>query len=144
MNFESWQFFALGSAFFAGLTALFAKMGVQSINSNLATFIRTVVILLMTAIVLTAKSQWERLDGINAKSLTFLILSGVATGLSWLCYYRALQIGTASQVAPLDKLSVVFVIALAALFLGEKLNWQIVLGGALVVAGSCIIAFGAK
>ena len=135
-----WQFFALGSAFFAGLTAILGKVGVADINSNLATFIRTVVILAMTAAIVSWRGEWEPLNKLSGRGVLFLCLSGLATGLSWLCYYRALQIGPASGVAPIDKLSVAFVIVLAYLFLGEPLTWKVLLGGGLVVAGAVILA----
>jgi transporter family protein len=138
---NTWQLYALGSAFFAGLTAILGKVGVQGINSNLATFIRTVVILGITAILISARSEWSERDGFNPRTLTFLVLSGIATGLSWLCYYRALQLGPASKVAPVDKLSVVFAILLAVVFLGEKLSLQTLVGGVLIVSGSLVLAF---
>jgi len=139
---ESWVAFALGSAFFAGLTALFGKIGVAGINSNLATLIRTVVILLVAAAILSLRGEWRPPATIDAKTWTFLVLSGVATGLSWLCYYRALQLGPVSRVAPIDKLSVVFAILLGVLFVGESLTWPIAIGGGLIVAGSIVmIAF---
>ena len=137
---HSWQLFAIGSAFFAGLTALFGKVGVAQINSNMATLIRTVVIFFVTAAIVSWRSEWEPISKLSMRSVTFLCLSGVATGLSWLCYYRALQLGQASQVAPVDKLSVVFVIVLAWLFLGEPLSWRIIAGGALVVAAVLTLA----
>lgn len=137
---SGWQWFALGSAFFAGLTAILGKVGVQEINSNLATLIRTVVILVLSALVVTARSEWEPLDRLSRRGALFLCLSGVATGLSWLCYYRALQMAPASWVAPIDKLSVAFVIGLAAIFLGEPLSLKVILGGGLVVAGAVILA----
>lgn len=140
MGFKGWQIFALGSAFFAGLTAIFGKVGVQGINSNLATLIRTVIILAIIAAIVTARGEWRQTGGINARSLIFLALSAGATGLSWLCYYRALQIGPASRVAPVDKLSVVFAIVLAVVFLGEKFSWKSLLGSALVAAGAIILA----
>ena len=137
---ESWLLFALGSAFFAALTALFGKLGVAGINSNLATFIRTVVILLVTAGILSLRSEWARPAGLSWQSWLFLVLSGIATGLSWLCYYRALQLGPISKVAPIDKLSVAFVIVLGLLVLGEKPSWPTLLGGALILAGALVIA----
>jgi transporter family protein len=140
MGLKGWQIFAFGSAFFAGLTAIFGKVGVQGINSNLATLIRTVIILGIIAAIVTARGEWRQTGGINARSLIFLALSAAATGLSWLCYYRALQIGPASRVAPVDKLSVVFAIVLAVVFLGEKLSWKSLLGSALVAAGAIILA----
>ena len=97
----NWVFFAIGSAFFAGLTAILGKLGVEGINSNLATFIRTIVVLLVTAGIISARNEWQLPQHIAAKPFTFLILSGVATGLSWLCYYRALQMAPASWVAPI-------------------------------------------
>jgi len=139
---HSWILFALGSALFAGLTAFFGKIGVADINSNLATFIRTIVILGMTAAILTLRSEWRPPAAITANTWTYLALSGIATGLSWLCYYRALQLGPVSKVAPLDKLSVVFAVVLGIGFLKESLTWPAVLGGVLIVAGSiAMIAF---
>jgi transporter family protein len=135
-----WQLFALGSAFFAGLTAILAKIGVADINSNLATLIRTIVILVMTALIVTWNRQWEPLEKLSGKSVLFLCLSGLATGLSWLCYYRALQLGPASLVAPIDKLSLAFVMVLAFLVLREPVTWQALLGGGLVVAGALVLA----
>ncbi len=138
---KSWQFFALGSAFFAGLTAIFGKLGVAKLNSNLATFIRTIVILIIIALFVTWRGQWQRPVNLPRKDILFLILSGIATGLSWLCYYRALQMGPASRVAPIDKLSVVFAIILAVMFLGEPLSGKVILGGLLVTAGAVVMAF---
>lgn len=139
---ESWVLFALGSAFFAGLTALFGKIGVAGINSNLATFIRTIVILGVTAAILSLRDEWHPTSAIQPKTWIFLVLSGIATGLSWLCYYRALQLGPVSKVAPIDKLSVVFAILLGVLFVGESLSWPVAIGGGLIVAGSIVmIAF---
>lgn len=135
-----WQWFAVGSAFFAGLTAILGKVGVAEINSNLATLIRTVVIFAVTALIITGRHEWEPLDKLSGKGILFLCLSGVATGMSWLCYYRALQMAPASQVAPIDKLSVAFAIILACLFLGETLTWRVLLGGVLIVAGALILA----
>jgi len=138
--FKSWQLFAFGSAFFAGLTAIFGKLGVVHLNSNLATFIRTVVILLIIGLFLTCRGQWQMPVGLARRDMLFLVLSAVATGLSWLCYYRALQLGPASRVAPVDKLSVVFAIILAITFLGESLSWKVALGGILVTAGAIVMA----
>jgi transporter family protein len=135
-----WQWFAVGSALFAALTAILGKVGVSEINSNLATFIRTVVILAISVLIVTWRREWEPLENLSRKGALFLVLSGIATGLSWLCYYRALQMAPASKVAPVDKLSVAMVIVLAVLFLGEPLSWRVVLGGALVVAGVLILA----
>jgi transporter family protein len=136
----AWVFFALGSAVFAALTAILGKLGVNEINSDLATFIRTVVILIVAAVVTTARSAWEPIDRVSRFGLAMLILSGVATGLSWLCYYRALQFGPASQVAPVDKLSVALVLIFAVLFLQEPITWKLAIGGGLVVAGVVILA----
>ena len=140
MTKGSWQLFALGSAFFAGLTAILGKVGVAEINSNLATLIRTVVILGITALLVTARGEWEPIDKLSGRAVLVLCLSGVATGLSWLCYYRALQMGDASKVAPIDKLSVAFVIVFAVLFLGEPMTWKVAVGGGLVVAGALVLA----
>jgi transporter family protein len=138
-GFASWVWFALGSAFFAALTALFGKLGVAGINSNMATLIRTVVILAVTAGIVSMRSEWQKPSSISAHSWLYLILSGIATGLSWLCYYRALQLGPVSKVAPIDKLSVAFAIVLSVVVIGEQLTWQVALGGALIVAGSIVI-----
>jgi transporter family protein len=136
---SNWQIYALGSAFFAGLTVLFGKIGVMNINSNLATFIRTIVIIAMTAFILCWRNEWQMPRTIDAKTWGFLLLSGIATGLSWLCYYRAIQIGPISKVAPVDKLSVALAIMFGVIFLGEKLSWQMLLGSGLVILGTIII-----
>jgi transporter family protein len=136
---SSWQLFAFGSALFAALTAIFGKLGVSGINSNLATFIRTCIILLIVAGVVTVSHQWDKPSRIPFNSWLFLVLSAFATGLSWLCYYRALQLGPVSKVASVDKLSVAFAILLSLIFLGEKLSWSLALGGCLIVAGSIVI-----
>jgi transporter family protein len=137
---SSWLVFALGSAFFAGLTAILGKVGVASLNSNLATLIRTVVILAVTAAIVSWRREWNLPGPVAAVPIVFLALSGVATGLSWLCYYRALQLAPASLVAPIDKLSVAFAIVLGIVVLGEPLTWQVALGGLLIVAGALVIA----
>ncbi|MEP9378012.1 EamA family transporter [Aquabacter sp. CN5-332] len=136
----SWQFWALGAAVFAALTAIFAKVGVSAVHSDLATLIRTVVILAIIALVVTAGNAWQPLETISSKTWLFLVLSGLATGASWLCYFRALQLGDAAQVAPLDKLSVVMVAVFGTLFLGERLsavNW---LGVVLIAGGAILVA----
>lgn len=138
-SFPSWVVYALGSAVFAALTAIFGKFGVAGLNSNLATLIRTVVILGVTAAIVSLRGEWQKPGAIPATSWLFLLLSGVATGLSWLCYYRALQLGPVSKVAPVDKLSVAFAILLGIVFAGERLTWPVALGGALIVAGSIVI-----
>ena len=117
--FSSWQLWAVLSAIFAALTAIFAKVGVANINSDLATFIRTCVILLTLALIVYATGQFENPTSIAPRTYLFLVLSGLATGASWLCYFRALKLGNASQVAPVDKLSVVLVAIFGALLLGE-------------------------
>ncbi len=142
LNFNSWQIFALLSAFFAGLTAIFGKIGVSDINSNLATFIRTIVILIVLGVIVSSRGEWQRPENLSQKSLFFLVLSAVATGLSWVCYYRALQLGPASKVAPLDKLSVVFAMVLAVVFLGEEVTWSTVVGGLLVTGGALVLVLG--
>ena len=138
----SWQFFALGSAFFAGLTAIFGKIGVAGIHSDLATFIRTVVILIMIAAIVTFRSEWSWQP--TLRPMFFLVLSGIATGLSWLFYYRALQLAPASMVAPIDKLSVAFAIVLGVVFLGEALTPRLLCGGLLVIGGVLILAWPQK
>jgi transporter family protein len=139
---KPWLIFALGSAFFAGLTAILGKVGVAGLNSNLATLIRTVVIFAVTAALVSFRKEWIAPASLAVRPVTFLVFSGVATGLSWLCYYRALQLAPASLVAPIDKLSVAFAIALGVLVLGEPLTWQLAVGGALIVAGALVIAIG--
>lgn len=139
---STWLAFALGSAFFAGLTAILAKLGVEGLNSNLATLIRTVVILAMTALIVSVRREWLMPATAGARQIGFLVASGVATGLSWLCYYRALQLAPASVVAPIDKLSVAFAIVLGVAVLGEPLTWRVAVGGLLVVAGALVIATG--
>jgi transporter family protein len=136
---SNWITFALASAVFAALTALFGKLGVVGLNSNLATFIRTVVILAVIGGIVSLRGEWQNLASISARSWLFLVLSAIATGLSWLCYYRALQLGPVSKVAPLDKLSVALAIVFGIVFLGETLTWPVALGGALIVAGSVIM-----
>ncbi|MGE0173142.1 MAG: EamA family transporter [Oligoflexales bacterium] len=138
---NNWQTYAIASAFFAGLTAIFGKIGVSDINSNFATFVRTIVILIVSAGIVTYRHEWTKVDSVPGRSLIFLVLSGIATGLSWLCYYRALQIGPASRVAPVDKLSVAFAIIMGILVLGEPFNWKVAFGGTLIVAGSLVLAF---
>ena len=139
MNTNSWIWFALGSAFFAALTALLGKLGVAGLNANLATLIRTVVIVAVTALIVTVRGEWQRPQAIGLDNWIYLVLSAIATGLSWLCYYRALQLGPVSKVAPVDKLSVALAIVLGVVVLGEKLSWAVALGGALIVAGSLVI-----
>jgi transporter family protein len=140
MNILDWRLFAFGSAFFAALTAIFGKIGVSGVGSNAATFFRTIVILLTSAALLTYWKEWEDPRNWSSRTIIFLVLSGIATGFSWLCYYRALQMAPASRVAPIDKLSVVLVILLAALFLGEKITLKIAFGAGLVAAGAIILA----
>ena len=135
----SWIWFALGSAFFAGLTAILGKLGVAGLNSNLATFIRTVIILLVTASIISWRHEWQLPKYIATRPFIFLILSGLATGLSWLCYYRALQLAPASWVAPVDKLSVVIAIVLGVVFLGESLSIKLVLGSMFILAGVLVL-----
>jgi bacterial/archaeal transporter family protein len=139
--FPTWVYFALGSAFFAGLTAIFGKIGVTGINSNLATFLRTIVVLIFSGGIVFALGEWQNPSKLSGRTLIFLILSALATGASWLCYYRALQLGPASRVAPIDKLGVVFAMVLAFVFLGEKADTKTLCGGLLIVSGALVIAF---
>ena len=135
-----WTAFALGSACFAGLTAILAKIGVEGIPSNLATLIRTAVIFVFVLFVISLRREWLQLGQLNGRSVTFLVLSGLTTGLSWLCYYRALQSGPASLVVPLDKLSIVVALGLAVVVLGERLSaWQWV-GASLMSVGAILLA----
>jgi transporter family protein len=137
----SWQFWAVLSAAFAALTAIFAKVGIEHVNADVATFIRTVVIVFAIGAIVVATGQWQPLASISGRSYLFLVLSGLATGASWLCYFRALKLGDAARVAPVDKLSVVLVAIFAAVFLGERLavpNW---LGVGLIAAGAVLVAW---
>jgi len=136
----SWKLFALGSAFFAGLTAIFGKLGVEGLNSSLATFIRTVVILIITFMIVSIQGEWRLSDRpLEVRSILYLVLSGIATGFSWLLYYRALQLAPASMVAPVDKLSVAFAMLLGVLILGEPVTIRLVVGGGLIVAGTLVL-----
>ncbi|MBN9039463.1 MAG: EamA family transporter [Rhizobiales bacterium] len=138
---QGWTFWALLSAGFAALTAIFAKVGVENVGSDYATFVRTLVVVAALAGMLTITGQWQSPASVSGRSLAFLVLSGLATGASWLCYFRALKLGDAARVAPVDKLSVVMVAVFGALFLGERLaavNW---LGVALIAAGAVLVAW---
>lgn len=137
MNWFPW---ALLAAVFAGGTAVLAKIGVEGVPSNLATAIRTTVVLIFAWAVALATEDPGTVMRLPARTWVFLSLSGLATGLSWLCYFRALQLGEASQVAPIDKLSVVFVLVFAAAFLGESLTWRTCLGAALITSGAVVLA----
>jgi transporter family protein len=137
----SWIFWSLLSALFAGATAVLAKVGVASVNSNLATAIRTTVILVFAWSIALATAKSTELTELSRRTWLFLVLSGVATGLSWLCYFRALQLGPASRVAPIDKLSVLFVLLFAALFLSEPLTLRSGLGSLLIAAGAIVLAW---
>ncbi|MGO4869718.1 MAG: EamA family transporter [Roseiarcus sp.] len=138
---NAWQFWAVLSAVFAALTAIFAKVGVANVDSDLATFVRTLAIIAALAAFLTATDRWQAPGALSRRTYLFLVLSGLATGASWVCYFRALKLGNASQVAPIDKLSVVLVAIFGAAFLGERLaaiNW---LGVALIGLGAILVAY---
>jgi transporter family protein len=139
--FTAWQSWALLSAAFAALTAIFAKLGVENVNSDFATFVRTVVILCVLGAILTATAQWQPPSSISARSYVFLVLSGLATGASWLSYFRALKLGDAARVAPIDKLSVVLVAVFGVLFLGENLSLPNWLGIVLIGVGALLVAY---
>lgn len=137
----AWQFWAVLSAGFAALTAIFAKVGVENVNSDFATLVRTVVILAVLAAIVVGTGQWQAPGSVSARTYAFLALSGVATGASWLCYFRALQLGDAARVAPIDKLSVVLVAVFGVVFLREflsGLNW---FGVVLITAGVILTAY---
>ena len=134
-----WWVFALLSAFFAALTTIFAKLGIQNVSSNLATAIRTVVILFIAWAIVLGTGEVKAIGTIGTRTWVMLVLSAVATGLSWLCYFRALQIGKASFVAPIDKSSVVMILVLSVIFLGEPLSWKAALGAALVAGGTIVL-----
>jgi len=136
----SWQFWAVLSAVFAALTAIFAKVGVAGINADLATLVRTLIILALVAGIVAATGQWQSPSSISTRSWIFLVLSGLATGASWLCYFRALKLGEAAKVAPIDKMSVVLVAVIGVAFLGEKLSWANWIGIALIAAGAILVA----
>lgn len=139
-SLASWQFWALLSAAFAALTAIFAKIGVADIPSDYATLVRTVVILLVLGGIVAATDQWPARGSVPGRTYLFLALSGLATGASWLCYFRALKLGDAARVAPIDKLSVVLVAVFGVAFLGERLSAANWLGVALVAAGAILVA----
>ncbi|HCL66318.1 MAG TPA: transporter [Rhizobium sp.] len=141
--FTTWPFWALLSAMFAALTAIFAKIGIENVNSDFATFIRTIVILLAAGLMVYITGTWQSPGTIGGRSWLFLVLSGLATGASWICYFRALKLGDAARVAPIDKLSVVFVAVFAVAFLGERMalpNW---LGIAMIAGGAVLVAYRA-
>jgi transporter family protein len=136
----SWISWALLSALFAALTAIFAKIGVENVNSDLATFLRTIVILIVLGGILAARGLFQPFGSISGRTYIFLTLSGLATGASWVCYFRALQLGDAARVAPIDKLSVVLVAVFGVAFLGEHLDLRNWFGVALIGAGAILIA----
>lgn len=135
-----WLLFAILSSVFAALTSILAKVGIENVNSNLATAIRTVIVLLMSWAMVFITNTQSGITEISKKSWVFLILSGLATGASWLCYYKALQMGEASKVVPIDKLSVVLTLILAFVFLHEKFTPKSLIGGALIAAGTLVMA----
>jgi transporter family protein len=140
MSLSSWQVWAVLSAVFAALTAIFAKVGVEDINSDLATLIRTVIVLIALSLILYATGKITHPGPISTKSWLFLVLSGLGTGASWLCYFRALKLGPATLVAPIDKLSVVLVALFGVVFLGERPSVNGWLGIVLISAGAILIA----
>lgn len=140
MALGSWQLWAALSATFAALTAIFAKVGVEGVNSDFATFYRTIIVAMALAVLLLATGEFELPKTATGKTYLFLTLSGLATGASWLCYFRALKLGNASQVAPVDKLSVVLVAIFAAVFLGEKMTGTNWIGVALIGVGAVMVA----
>ena len=131
-----WLIFAIGSAVFAALTSILAKIGIEGVGSNLATAIRTLVVVAMAWIMVFITNQQSGLAEISKRSWIFLILSGLATGLSWICYYKALQLGQASKVVPIDKMSVVLTLILAFVFLHEQFTWKSIVGCLLITAGT--------
>jgi len=136
-----WLIYALGSAVFAGLTAVFTKVGVIGMPSNTATLIRTVIILMFLIALVAIRREWINPFSLSTKSLVFLVLSAVATGLSWICYFRALQIGPVSVVAPIDKLSLFFAVLLSVIFLGERLSLYQWGGAVLMSLGALLMVF---
>ena len=140
MASNAWLYWALASAFFAALTAIFAKLGLQGIDSDFATFIRTLVIIAALAAFLSYTGKWQRVGGFSGRNWAFLILSGLATGASWLAYFKALQMGEASKVAPVDKFSIVLVALMAVLFLTERPAAQEWLGIAMIAGGVLVLS----
>ena len=138
----TWLPYAFLSAFFAAVTAILAKIGIKGIDSNLATAIRTIVILLFAWAIVLFQGNLKQIGSISRFSLIFLILSGLATGLSWLFYFRALQLGNASQVAPIDRLSLVLTVILAIFILREKASLSVIAGSILMTIGAIVIGFG--
>ena len=136
-----WWIYALLSALFASLTAIFAKIGVTNVNSNLATAIRTVIILLIAWGIVFFRGEYKMIQNLSRHNLFFLVISGLATGLSWVFYFKALQMGKVSQVAPVDKLSVALTIVLSVIFLGEALTWKTALGALLIIGGTIVLIF---
>lgn len=134
--FAMWLIFAIGSAVFAALTSILAKIGIEGVGSNLATAIRTLVVVAMAWVMVFITNQQSGLAEISKRSWIFLILSGLATGLSWICYYKALQLGQASKVVPIDKMSVVLTLILAFVFLHEQFTWKSIVGCLLITAGT--------
>jgi len=139
--FLAWQFWAVLSAVFAALTAIFAKVGVENVNSDFATFVRTVIILGILSLILVATGEWQPIRSVSTRTYLFLALSGLATGGSWICYFRALKLGDAARVAPIDKLSVVLVAVFGVVFLGEGLAFLNWVGVLLIASGAVLIAY---
>ena len=138
---QSWQFWAILAAVFAALTAIFAKVGIENVDSDYATFIRTLIIAAVLLVMLSVLGKWQSPGGLSGRTWLFLTLSGLATGASWLAYFRALKLGDAARVAPLDKLSIILVAIFGVVFLGEKLapaNW---LGVVLILAGVILVSW---
>lgn len=133
-----WIIFSILSAIFAALTSIFAKIGIEKVNSNLATALRTIVVVFMSWLIVFISGTQYDIVNISKKNWIFLILSGLATGASWLCYYKALQLGEASKVVPIDKLSIVFAILLAFIFLGEQISIKMLIGCSLIVVGTFV------
>lgn len=136
-----WWIYALLSAFFASLTAIFSKIGITNVNSNLATAIRTIIILMVAWGIVLARGELRGVHSLSKHNLLYLVISGVATGLSWIFYFKALQIGKVSQVAPVDKLSIALTIVLSAIFLKEVLTVKTVVGALLIIAGTLVLIF---
>lgn len=134
-----WWLYALLSALFASLTAIFAKIGIAGVNSNLATAIRTIIILIVAWGIVLARGEAKAIGALSKQNIIFLIISGIATGLSWIFYFKALQIGKVSQVAPVDKLSVALTIVLSVIFLGEALTFKTAIGAVLIISGTVVL-----
>lgn len=139
--FSDWRLYAILAALFASLTAILAKVGIEGVPSNLGTLVRTTVVLVFLVLLTAIGKEYSALRSLSTRTWLFLVLSGLATGLSWICYFRALQLGPVTKVAPVDKMSLGLTVLLAMVFLGEAFTWKVLAGTALILAGSLLLLF---